>query len=199
MKEHLIVRTVLLIFITAMVLLGLALWRLNVYTRHGQAISVPDIKKMSIENATALLARQNLRCEIIDSIYHPDAIPGSVIDQTPPEGSLVKENRIVFVTINARSPRKTTVPDVKDLSHRQAVALLKGVGFPEPKTEYVPSEYRDLVVEVCFNGVPIERGAKIPINTRLTLRVGNGYMEALPSDSDLTDTEMPIINEGWLE
>lgn len=193
LKEHLIIRTLLLILATAMILLSLALWWLNVYTRHGQAISVPDIERMSVQDAAVLLARQNLRCEIIDSIYHPDAIPGSIIDQTPPKGSLVKENRIVFVTINARSPRQVTIPDVKDMSHRQAVALLKGFGFPEPTTEYVPSEYRDLVVEVCYNGRPVEPGTKMPVTARLTLKVGNGYMEwALPSDSDINDPR-------WLE
>ncbi|MCH5328201.1 MAG: PASTA domain-containing protein [Coprobacter sp.] len=200
LKEHLIVRTLLLISVTAMVLLCLVLWWLSAYTRHGQAISVPDIGRMQVQDAAALLARHHLKCEIIDSIYYPDAIPGSIIDQTPPEGSLVKENRIVFVTINARSPRKTTVPDVKDMSHRQAVALLKGMGFPEPATEYVPSEYRDLVIEVCYNGQPVERGTKMPINARLTLRVGNGYMDStLLPDSGITDTEMPLIDEGWLE
>lgn len=66
-----------------------------------------------------LLARYNLKCEIIDSIYVSGAIPGSIIDQTPQEGSKVKENRIFLLQLMPVHLRKIAVPDVKDMSQRQ--------------------------------------------------------------------------------
>ena len=200
LRNHLIIRTLLLISLVALILLATLLFGLNRYTRHGHAINVPNIEKMFIEDAVPLLARYNLKCEIIDSIYVSGAIPGSIIDQTPQEGSKVKENRIIFVTVNARSPRKIAVPDVKDMSQRQAIAFITGMVFPEPSTEYITSEYKDLVIEIYYKGHPVEKGTKLPADAQLTLKVGDGYMQpTFISDSDSIEVEAPVIDEEWLE
>ena len=44
-------------------------------------------------------------------------------------GLSVKEGQIVFVTINALTSQMAVIPEVEDLSFRQAYALLRARGF----------------------------------------------------------------------
>lgn len=151
---------------------------------------------MQAEDAVALLARYGLRSEVIDSVYVDDIVKGAVVEQIPREGSSVKDNRIVFLTVNSNLSRKVTVPDVRDMSYRQAVAILVGVGLPEPEIEYVSSEYKDLVLDVVYNGVSVDRGQKLPINSRLRLFVGNGMGEMVRDSTVVADDS---IGEEWME
>ncbi|MDL2222383.1 PASTA domain-containing protein, partial [Parabacteroides sp. OttesenSCG-928-N08] len=61
---------------------------------------------------------------MIDSVFSKDVAPGSVVELVPKAGSKVKEGRIVFVTINALTAQMGRIPEVEDLSFRQAYALL---------------------------------------------------------------------------
>ena len=60
----------------------------------------------------------------------------------------VKEGRIVFVTINALTSQMAVIPEVEDLSFRQAYALLRARGFSSVEIEYVPGDYKDLAMGV---------------------------------------------------
>ena len=51
------------------------------------------------------------------------------MELVPGVGSKVKEGRIVFVTINALTSQMAVIPEVEDLSFRQAYALLRARGF----------------------------------------------------------------------
>ncbi len=43
---------------------------LRIYTRHGQALSVPNLRGLSIEEAKEVLTRKKLTLQIIDSVYN---------------------------------------------------------------------------------------------------------------------------------
>ncbi|MDE5895161.1 MAG: hypothetical protein K2H00_03930, partial [Muribaculum intestinale] len=48
----------------------------------------------------------------------------------------------------------------------------------------VPSEYKDLVLGVKFNGVSVQPGARVPTSATITIEVGEG----LSIDVDSVDT-----------
>ena len=64
---------------------------LRIFTRHGQAFSVPDLSGLSIREADSLLEERKLRCQVVDSVYNSIVPRGSVISQNPPPEFKVKE------------------------------------------------------------------------------------------------------------
>ena len=109
--------------------------------------------------------------------------------------------RIIYLSINAYSPRMISCPKVSDMSLRQALSTLESVGLTDIKTQNVPSEYPDLVIGIQYKGENLEQGDKIPAGSSLTLLVGDGVPEEYP-DSTIDEIpqnaeEAPLTDESW--
>ena len=120
LKNHRILCHILYMFLTAILLLSVAIYMMDKYTQHGVAVTVPEIKKLTVEEATPILERYGLSCQVIDSLYDTKLRPGVIIEQTPREGTTVKQKKAVYVVINSKIPRQIPFPDLKDISYRQA-------------------------------------------------------------------------------
>lgn len=182
------------ILIIIILVVGVLCW-LNFYTHHNEAVVVPNIKGLQVEEAAVLLRENNLRFEV-DSVFRERAVPGSIVNTIPPIGSKVKENRIVFITIQAFSMPTIVVPDVRSQSQRQALALLNSAGFKNIIVEYVPAEYKDLVIGLTFRNRDVRYGERLSMDSRLTLLVGSGEMgisEDSPNSMDST------VDSEWFE
>jgi len=148
---------------------------LRSYTEHGMEVEVTDVRGLVEAEARPLLADQGLHLQIIDSTY-TDKVPlGTIVDQDPKPNSHAKHGRAVYVTINATTKRQVTMPNLQDMSYRQAETTLKSLGLRVDSVyEYEPSAYRDLVLDVKRNGVSIAPGEKIPVGSKVRLVVGFG-------------------------
>ncbi len=164
-----------LIGISAFVLLFfLVLFGLRFYTNHGESVKVPDLRNMKVAQVESVLNDLDLKYEIIDSVYNPNAAPGSVIEQTPIAGENIKTDRTIYISINAQSKPLISVPEVADLSMRNAQATLESLGFKVVSIQRVPSEYRDLAVGVkTVMGQNLTAGSKIEGGSKLILIVGS--------------------------
>ena len=96
---------------------------MHLYTRHGKAVTVPELKGLSFEEAIEKLDDAGLNYEVVDSNYVEDMKPGTVFETLPEAGSRVKPRRIIFLTINAFYPRTIAIPEVEGQSARHANAL----------------------------------------------------------------------------
>ncbi|NLE32901.1 MAG: PASTA domain-containing protein [Bacteroidales bacterium] len=172
------------------VLIVAALLSLKSYTHHNDVIAVPDVQTLTPEQAAVFLEKKGLRYKVVDSVYVKSKLKGSIIDQKPAAGSTVKKNRIVFLTINARASETVNLPDVRDFSQRQAVATLEGLEIRVAGIDYVPSEYRDLVMDVRYNGHSIKPGFNLNKGTSVTLVVGQGAGSVELVTPDLTGLDM---------
>lgn len=172
--KHLLIAAGVLVVLVIAVLLAL-----NSYTHHGEEEVVPNVKNMSIEKAANILKAKNLTYEVVDSIFNRDALPGNVVEQDPVEGVIVKKNRKIYLVLNSSSVQKMPLPEVKDISLRQAMSMLQAIEFKVANIEYKNSEYKDLVLGVKYNGRVVNLGDKIPVRSALTLVVGNGQTGAL--------------------
>ncbi|MDR2041821.1 MAG: PASTA domain-containing protein, partial [Tannerella sp.] len=114
------------------------------------------------------------RYSVVDSIYSRDVSRGAIVDVFPVAGSKVKEGRIIALTLNATDVEKATIPDVADLSFRQAHAIMQAQGFSAIKIRYVPGTYRDLAVAVELDGKELASGERVPLTSELVLKVSNG-------------------------
>lgn len=192
-KEHRIIANLVYIFVVLVFLLiGLNCW-LHTYTRHDQATTLPTIKGMTVEEASGILTRLNLRYEIIDSIHNDKKAPGIILEQIPAPDSKIKEGRVVYLTINASTPRKIRIPDLINTSVRQAETQLKSLGFQNIIIEYQSSPYKNLVLGIEHNGREISVGEKVPVSERIVMIVGSG--DTLPTSDDSTQNEENIIEQ----
>ncbi|MDR2120544.1 MAG: PASTA domain-containing protein [Tannerella sp.] len=184
---HLSAVTVIFFILTAIVL-----QLLSAYTKHNQAVIVPDVKGMQIEEAAVFFANNGLRYQIIDSIYSKGVTPGAIVEVLPAVGGKVKNGRIISVTLNAKGEQHAEIPDVVDLSYRQAYALIQAQGFTFIETKYVPGRHRDLAIKVESNGRTLKPGELIPVSAVLVLNVSDG----LPGDEEeKSETEQDEVIE----
>ena len=173
-KDHPILFNFLLILLAGCGVIWITLIWLDIWTEHGKYEVVPNIKGLSYEQAATALRTAGLEPELSDSIYDDKTRPGTVIEQSPRANTKVKPNRTVYLTVIAFTPKMISVPDLADMSLRQARSTLEGLGVKNIKEQYVASEYRDLVLAVKFNGVTLRPGARIPSSATVTLEVGQG-------------------------
>ena len=152
----------------------IALICMDFYTHHGDYQVVPDLRGSYVEEAEQVLAKQGLFVKVIDSVYVRNKKLGTIIDQIPAPNSNVKNNRPIYLIINSRQVRQVTLPDVSDVSYRQADAMLQSIGLVVASVEYAPSDYKDLVMEVKYKDRSILPGTRIPEGSSVVLVVGNG-------------------------
>jgi beta-lactam-binding protein with PASTA domain len=145
-------------------------------TNHDQKIEVPNLKKMSLADVEASLEELDLKYLVIDSAsYNPDYPRKSVIDQDPESGDFVKENRKIYITLNPSGYKDVEIPDLYGRTKRQANSQLVAIGFKiNPIDVYVADIAKDVVRGLEFNGKELEIGDKIPKNSMITLKLGDG-------------------------
>lgn len=167
--KHLLISIVLLILVFASVFIGLYF-----YTNHGKSVIVPDLKGMNEQQASRLLKDNSLRYEIIDSIYTDSVANGTSWEQIPSAGSKVKKHRKLFLIVNATTKKKVAMPDIRDLSLRQAKTVLQSIGLKIGDTIYVPSEFKNLVTGQHIDGVEIKPGTPVIEGSKIDILVANG-------------------------
>lgn len=188
---HLLIMAVVGCIIVYVVLKGL-----DMYTNHNQAVQVPDVRGLQIEDAEDFFERNMLRYEIVDSIYSKEVTPGAIVELMPEANSKVKKNRIVYITVNAKTEETAMIPEVADISFRQAYALLRARGFMDVEWKYVTGEYRDLTIGVEYGGQIVSHGTYVPLTAKLILVISDGHIT--PKDSETVEkSEIIGGDESW--
>jgi beta-lactam-binding protein with PASTA domain len=182
----------LLIVIFLVAVITITSFVLRSITRHGEALSVPNLTGLLTDDAIEILMQKKLRFIITDSMYFSDKPKLSVLDQNPSPNSKVKEGRIIYLTINTDRPPLVSMPNLTDVSLRQAEAILKSVGLKVGKLSYKPDIAQNVVLEQIFGGKAIEADAKIPKGSSVDLVLGDGLIDA-------PETEIPDLNGFTLD
>ena len=143
-------------------------------TNHGESITVPDLTGMNINEIDAFVKGSYFRFTVNDSAYSADHPPLSVLRQFPQAGSKVKENRMIYVSLNRVTPPTLPLPDLVDRSLINATVVLKSNELMRGRIFYVPSPFQNLVKEMRYNGTIILPGTRIPKGAVIDLIVGDG-------------------------
>jgi len=151
-----------------------ALKFLDIYTGHGHELGVPDFAEMTLSQIDSVEFNHNFDFFVIDSIYDNTKPGGSVVSQDPLPGSLVKEGRNVYLTVVAILPEMVIMPDLKDLTLRQAVNILESGKLKVGKLMYFPSFDKNAVLEQMFMGDTVFPGDTILKGSVIDLLVGTG-------------------------
>ena len=169
---------------------------LSSYTLHGESISVPDLRGLKIDKAETFLRDKNLRFAVVDSIFNLDQQPGVILEQDPSPNSKVKENRTIYLSINASLPPKIKMPDLIDVSLRQAEAILQSNGLKTGSLIYKPDLAKNAVLAQLYRGAEIRPGSDISKGSVIDLVLGDGLgntMVAVPNLVNLTRSEALFV------
>lgn len=157
------------VFLLALLIVGANIY-LNAYTDHGETLEVPELRGMTLEEVETLLEASSLQYEISDSVYSEGA-RGTVLEQLPPPQAKVKEDRIIYLTINSTKQPMKELKVKEGESFRIAQTKLKIDGI-DYKTEYQPGICNDCVLKMMYNGKEIETGTQIRRGDQITLVLG---------------------------
>ena len=129
---------------------------------------VPDVRRMPVEDAVALLRDSGLIVTLTDSVRHPVAPAGWVIGQSPLPGRTALPGAGVRLT-RSLGPEVRSVPDVTRLRGARAAAALEAGGF-QVEIDTVESDVRREWV-VAIDPAP---GTRIGIPATVRLSVSKG-------------------------
>lgn len=207
---HPIIANVCIIVVVAVLGLVIVYLSLGLFTKHGQTDTVPSVINMSYGGAVERLHDSGFKVEIKDSMFLEGVKPGSVVEQFPSAGAVVKPGRKVFLYICAVHPKEVildptgspTQEALKNVSGRTARAQLEELGFRNIRVVYVLGNNANLVVKVLADGKPVMKQQKVPVNAQILLEISDGRIEAI-ADS-LQNSEMIIDArrqqaQGWEE
>jgi beta-lactam-binding protein with PASTA domain len=145
---------------------------LDLYTRHGEEVEVPDFKGIYLKDLNTFVDGHSVTYEIVDSVYSTKVARGTVVDQNPVPGAKVKSGRPVYLTVNAMLSRKVKMPDLIDLSLKQATSLLETYGLQVGMLRYV--EGLPPVMEMLHKGRAIKAGDLVDEGSKIDLVLGKG-------------------------
>lgn len=173
---------------------------LNAYTNHGETVTVPNLKGMRVSQLEQFLKGKNLSYKVTDSsVFMLDKPAGTVVEQDPYPNSHVKENRIIYITITRSIPPQVFVPNLIDVSQRQAEAILASYGLIMGSVSYQPDLAKNAVLGMLMNGVTLKPGDEIPKGSVIDFILGDGLGNTevtIPKLQGLTFEEAMFVLKG---
>lgn len=158
--------------ILTIIIAALVLWMLKGYTHHGESVTVPSLIGMMPGQFGELQTIEYFDVIIVDSVYDARLPKGSVAIQDPLPGANVKKNRKIYLTLVSTLPEKVSMPNLIDLTLRQAKATLETYGLQLAEVKYVPDIAQNAVLGQSYQGKPIQPGQVILKGSFIELKVG---------------------------
>jgi serine/threonine-protein kinase len=130
---------------------GAGMYAIMVYTMRGHETVVPDLNRMTQEEAEAAAAKMELRVEVAGTRVEPKVAAGRIFEQDPPAGSKTRPGRVVKVLVSlAEDP--LDVPVLSGQPLRKAQLVLEQMGLRVGDVAYAPSF--DSAVDVVLSQRP---------------------------------------------
>ena len=135
-----------------------------VYTKYNEGVTVPDVSRKSLKEAEELLTSIGLRYQVADRRSNSAFPANYVIDQAPAANIIVKPNRKIYLTVNAEVRPQVVVPNVTNLSLRNAQIQLQNYGLEVGSISYESSRFKNAVLRQSIDeGVSVDKGATIDL------------------------------------
>ena len=154
---------------------------LPLLTYKDDIVMVPDLKGMSVDEATEFIKDRDLRIEVVDSSYSLESDPLTVLEQFPKPHAKVKPLRKISLTLNARIPPTISFPDLTGSTFDFAQAQLKSLDLRIGSVSYRPDIAHNTILESRGNGQILSVGQPVIKGTKIDLVVGT-YTEGSKDD-----------------
>lgn len=163
--------------LATIVLFWISLQLISLFTRHGNETSMPNYIGKQFSQIETIAPENDYDFVITDSIYDENKKPGTIIIQDPPPFSKVKDNRKVYITVVATIPEMVEMPNLIDLSLRQAMTELTSRDLRLNNLEYTPHFAQNTVRGQKYHGRMISSGIEIPRGSKIDLVLGDGHRD----------------------
>lgn len=173
-RSRLFIRQLLYALAAAIVIMWVSLKLLDLYTHHGRTIAVPDLEGLFEPDVRQIVRDARLRYVINDSVFDDTGVKGSILSQDPAPGTEVKKGRTIYLTMVAMMPEMVPMPNLIDLSLRQAISILTAYGLRSGQLDYRPDIARNAVLQQKYNQGSIEPGTLVAKGTAIDLVLGEG-------------------------
>ena len=164
----------LIVVVSGLLLVSLILF-LNLNTKHGDFVVVPDLVGKTIIEFDEDLSELNLKYIVSDSgNFNPEFKINSVLDQSPKANSKVKDGRKIYLTLNASDFEMVQIPKITGITVRQARKTIESLGFVFGEIEYVDDIARDEVISITNDSIELKEGDFLKKTSIIDFKLGNG-------------------------
>ncbi|MFD8064272.1 Stk1 family PASTA domain-containing Ser/Thr kinase [Streptomyces cyaneofuscatus] len=129
----------------------------------GSPVDVPDVTGLSVEDATAELAEEGLKVDVLPGRVHSAEVDGDIAKQSPGAGTEAAEGDTIELTVS-KGPRMLDVPDITGRDVDEARATLEEAGF-EVKVDRPFLSFSDTIASQSVEG-----GEQAPEGSTITIR-----------------------------
>ena len=180
----------------SLLVLVLTLMSLRWFTRHGQSYIVPDFTGLTMDQLGVLHKDYGFVFVVIDSVFDESHPAGSVLRHDPAPNATVKRGRKFYITLVSSMPDMVVMPNLIDLSLRQATALLESRGLFAGTITYRPDRFQNVVLNQTHRGLRIRSGERVRKGSYIDLIV-SGREQGYLDDEDYSeyDNEMLFNDE----
>ena len=151
-------------------------WGLRSYTGYNQTLTVPRLEGLSFDRAQDVLKKLNLKAVASDTLsFVKDQDPFVVLAKQPAAGEKVKIGRKIYLSLNDGDFATLPLPEVVQLTRRNAVSRLRALGFTvSDSVRYIDAIGKDMVYELDVGTRRVVAGDRLSIRDTLQLVLGNG-------------------------
>jgi eukaryotic-like serine/threonine-protein kinase len=172
-----IIRKILLWLIALVTLLTISAFIIDILIMpwyvNSVEVVVPNTVGINGDEATKILLDSNLNA-IVEGPRYSDEFPiDQVIYQKPEAGSIVKENRRVYIVISGGNPL-TKMPYLLDKTLRDAKVSIERMGFVLGNVTEVKSESKanTIVEQYPKEGINLQKGTKVNLKISVGPNIG---------------------------
>lgn len=156
------------------------------YTNYNEGLTVPDLTRITLEEAQEELTAVGLRFEVSDRRANSAFPANYVIDQQPAANTIVKPNRKVYLTVNTEVKPVVAVPNVVSLSLRNAQIQLQNYGLEIGSTSYESSRFKNVVLRQS-----IAQGDTVAKGTTIDLVISDGLGDKIVTVPEIIGLRLP--------
>ncbi|MFN5372031.1 MAG: PASTA domain-containing protein [Bacteroidia bacterium] len=125
------------------------------YTLHDSSVKVPDFKGLYAKDLDKFVEDYSVSYKIIDSTSTGEEAKGTIVKQEPDAGSIVKEGRVIYLTVKAMQNEQVKMPNLEGLPIKMASEELEAFGLKPGRR--IPVESSEIIV----------RGSESPVIRQL--------------------------------
>jgi len=156
------------------------------YTNYYEGLTVPDLTRVTLDEAEAQLTSIGLRYEVADRRANSAFPANYVIDQQPAANTIVKPNRKIYLTVNTEVKPVVVVPNVVSLGIRNAQIQLQNYGLELGSTSYESSRFKNVILRQS-----IPEGDTVAKGTTIDLVVSDGLGSKIVTIPEIIGLRLP--------
>ncbi len=133
--------------------------------KHGKTLNVPEVVGLAADSAKLVLASHGMVAVEAETRHDPDYPSGTVSNQNPPAGAIVKEGRHVYLTISGGEV-EVFVPSLRGRTLRDARFALERYGLKLGPVSYATSPTfpeNTIIDQSVMSNTRVQKGSPVSV------------------------------------